>query len=73
MKLLPTSLRVLPGDLGEPRTAGLAHSLPAPRPSGAAELRVLLPLRSRAPSPGSLSSGPGTVKEDPAALERKIN
>lgn len=27
MKLLPTSLRQLPGDLGEPDTEGLAHRL----------------------------------------------
>lgn len=56
MKLLPTSLRQLPGGLGGPDTEGLAHRLPAHVQRGAAELGVLAPLRSRAPS-GSASSG----------------
>lgn len=56
-EVLPTSLRQLPGGLGEPDTEGLAHRLPAHIQRGAAELGVLAPLRSRAPSPGSASSG----------------
>lgn len=57
VKLLPTSLRQLPGGLGGPDTEGLAHRLPAHVQRGAAEPGVLAPLRSRAPSPGSASSG----------------